>query len=126
MAGTSGYKYVIRAYRTVENLTFESAKIISGSINYPPLPALSVLTATPTPARNSMSFTWTLPANSPLNDTAYNYDGYVIDDNAILTLNNKITCDAKIEWNYNNNNQKLYPKITMKTCKKNCVKIIKK
>ena len=78
LAGTSGYKYVIRAYRTVENLTFESAKIISGSINYPPLPVLSVLTATPTPARNSMSFTWTLPANSPLNDTAYNYDGYVI------------------------------------------------
>ena len=37
------------------------------------------------------------------------------DDKAILSLNNKIVCDVKIEWNYNNNNQKSYKKITMKT-----------
>ena len=76
--GTSGYKYVIRAYRTVENLTFESAKVFSGSVNYPTLPSLSVLTATATPNRNSVNLTWTLPAGSPLNDTTYNYDGYLI------------------------------------------------
>lgn len=76
--GTSAYKYVIRAYRTVENLTFESAKVSSGSVNYPTLPALSVLTATPTPNRNSVSLTWTLPTGSPLNDTTYNYDGYLV------------------------------------------------
>lgn len=76
--GTSAYKYVIQAYRTIENLTVESAKVLSASITYPTLPNLSVLTATATPARNSVNLTWTLPSGSPLNDTSYNFDGYVI------------------------------------------------
>ena len=76
--GTSGYQYVIRAYRTIDNLTFESGKVFSGTINYPTLPNLSVLTATATPARNSVNLTWTLPGGSPLADTSYNFDGYLI------------------------------------------------
>lgn len=79
LPGTSGYKYVIRARRYIDNLTYESAKVISGSINYPALPSLSALTATPNTIRNSVNLTWTLPSGSPLLDTAgYNFDGYRI------------------------------------------------
>lgn len=78
LPGTSGYNYVIRSKRTIENLTFESQNVLSGSINYPALPSLSNLTATASTSRNSVLLSWNLPGASPLNDTSFNFDGYLI------------------------------------------------
>ena len=78
LPGMNGYRYVIRAKRSIDNLSFESAKVVSGIINYPVLASPSTLTANANASRNSVLLTWTLPNGSPLNDTSYNYDGYLI------------------------------------------------
>ncbi|MBX7242876.1 MAG: T9SS type A sorting domain-containing protein [Bacteroidia bacterium] len=78
LPGTSGYNYVIHAKREGEDITFESQDVVSGVVSYPSLPSLSQLIATPNANRNSVELTWNLPGSSPLNDTTYNFDGYLI------------------------------------------------